>query len=101
LKFYHNIYIDLAWHINGYPGPSGLKRVLYELLEYVPYHKFCWGADCGAAEETNGIYVEAKEILAQVLTMKVEDKWEDLDTAIEIGKALLRDNAIKLYKLDI
>jgi hypothetical protein len=101
LKFYHNVYIDLAWHINGYPGPSGLKRVLYELLEYVPYHKFCWGADCGAAEETYGIYLEAKEILAQVLAMKVEDKWEGFDTAIEIGSSILRNNAIKLYKLDI
>jgi predicted TIM-barrel fold metal-dependent hydrolase len=100
LKFYKNIYTDLAWHVNGFPGPSGLKRVMYELLEYVPYHKFCWGADCGAAEESVGIYIQAREILAEVLARKVEEKWEDFETAVRIGKAILRDNAIKLYKLD-
>jgi len=100
LKFYRNIYIDLAWHLNGYPGPSGLKRVLYELLEYVPYHKFCWGADCGAAEESVGIYMQAREVLAAVLSRKVDEGWEDLDTGKMIGRGILRDNAIRLYKLD-
>jgi hypothetical protein len=100
LKFYSNIYIDLAWHLNGYPGPSGLKRVLYELFEYVPYHKFCWGADCGAAEESVGIYMQAREVLAEVLARKVDEGWEDLDTAKMIGRAILRGNAIRLYKLD-
>jgi hypothetical protein len=65
----------------------------------VSFVDHCIGRLFQCLEEEN--YLEAKEVLAQVLTMKVEDKWEDLDTAIEIGKALLRDNAIKLYKLDI
>ncbi len=100
LKFYSNIYIDLAWHLNGYPGPSGLKRVLYELFEYVPYHKFCWGADCGAAEESVGIYMQAREVLAEVLARKVDEGWENLETGKMIGRAILRDNAVRLYKLD-
>lgn len=100
LKFYSNIYVDLAWHLNGYPGPSGLKRILYELFEFVPYHKFCWGADCVAAEESVGIYMQAREVLAEVLARKVDENWEDLETAAMIGRAVLRDNAIRLYKLE-
>lgn len=100
-KFYPNVYLDLAWHLNGYPGPQALTRMLAEMLEYIPYHKFTWGADCAAVEESMGIMMQAREVLASALASKVSDGWEDEDAAIEIGKMILRDNALVLYNLDL
>lgn len=101
LKFYPNVHLDLAWHLNGFPGPRALTRKLAEMFEYVPYHKFTWGADCAAVEESMGIMDQAREVLANALAQKVLDGWEDEDSAIEIGRMILRDNALALYNLSL
>jgi len=99
-KFNSNIFIDLAWLLNSYPGPSGVKRLLNEWLEVIPWDKFVWGADGCAVEYTYGFVMTAREVLTEVLTQKIQENFVNEETAIEIGKKIIRDNALNLYKIN-
>lgn len=98
-KFNSNVYIDFAWMLTGYPGPTGLKRLLSEWLEIMPWDKFTWGADCAVVEETYGTLLTARKVLSEVLAEKVQEGFTDIDSAVEIGKGILRNNALDLYQL--
>lgn len=98
-KFNSNVYIDFAWNLTGYPGPSGFKRILSDWLEIMPWDKFMYGADCCVVEETYGTILTVRELISEVLAEKVQNGFTDIDTAIEIGKGILRNNAKKLYQL--
>ena len=73
------------------------KRALHEWLEVVPSNRITWGGDDTSAE---GIYGETeltRRCLAEVLAEKVD--WGELSEsdARQIGKSILRDNALELY----
>ncbi len=97
-RFYPNIYINLAWMLNGYPGPTGMKRVLSEWLEIIPWNKFMWGADCVCVEETYGVALAVRKLIAEVLTEKAQNGWGE-ETVIKIGRGILRENAVRFYRL--
>jgi uncharacterized protein len=96
--FNSNVYIDFAWSINSL-GPSGFKRILGDWLEIMPWDKFMFGADGDFVENTYGMVITARELISEVLAEKVQNGFISINTAIEIGNGILRDNAKKLYKL--
>ena len=59
--------------------------------------KILWGADCNHAEGIYGATVMTRRCLAEVLTERVERKELSLDHAQQIGRQILRDNALTLF----
>ena len=73
------------------------KRAFHEWLEVVPSSRIIWGGDDTSAE---GIYGETeltRRCLAEVLTEKVERGDLAEQDARQIGKNILRDNALEMY----
>lgn len=99
-RHWTNLYIDMAWMVDGNAGYAATKRVLSEWLELVPWFKITWGGDTGRIEEMYGVIQRIRRLLSEVLAEKVEHGW-NLSDAIEIGKRILRENALELFKLKI
>lgn len=96
-KMFPNVYLDLVWlpQISREAAVSGLD----EMLDTVPYNKFFWGGDCHFIEESAGSLIFAKDVVAQVLAMRVERGWMTEDLAREVARQIFRDNAIRFFKL--
>lgn len=98
-KYAGNVYLDLAWLLTGFPGPTGTRRLLDEWLEIMPWDKLTWGADCAIVEETYGTLQTAREILAQVLENKIKSSFISESLAEDIADRILFKNAKELYKI--
>ena len=96
-KMFPNVYMDIVW----LPQISREKAVmaLDEMFDCVPYNKFFWGGDCGLIEETTGSLEFGKEVVAEVLTRRIERGLLTEDVAIDIVKKIFRENAIEVFKL--
>ncbi|MGD0128134.1 MAG: amidohydrolase family protein [Terriglobia bacterium] len=95
MKYADHVWINSVW----LPTISFTmaKRAFHEWLEVVPSNRITWGGDDTSAE---GIYGETeltRRCLAEVLAEKVD--WGELSEpdARQIGKSILRDNALELY----
>jgi len=95
-KVFPNVYADFCWaHIIS---PPGSRRALDEYLETVPVNKIlAFGGDYRFPELTYAHAKIARRNLAQVLAAKVEAGLFGEDQALEIGRLLLRDNALALF----
>lgn len=94
-KFSKHVWINCVW----LPTISytTARSALSEWLEVIPSNRFTWGGDDVSAE---GIYGETELIRrcwAQVLAAKVDHEELPLRYAFQIGKQILRDNALALY----
>ncbi len=98
-KMFPNVYLDLVWlpQISREAAVRGLD----EMLDTVPYNKFFWGGDCHFIEESTGSLIFGKDVVAQVLAMRVERALMTEDLAREIARQIFRDNAIRFFKLKI
>ena len=98
-KMFPNVYLDLVWlpQISREAAVRGLD----EMLDTVPYNKFFWGGDCHFIEESTGSLVFGKDVVAQVLAMRVERGLMTEDLAREIARQIFRVNAIRFFKLKI
>lgn len=98
-KSFSNVYLDIVW----LPQISRTVaiRTLHEILDCVPYNKICWGGDVRTIEESAGSLELAKEVVATVLTERIEKGWLSEDVAYEIARKIFRENAIEIYQLDI
>jgi hypothetical protein len=96
-KMFPNVYLDLVW----LPQISREQTItaLDMMLDCVPYNKFCWGGDSGLIEESTGSLVFAKDIVAEVLTRRIERGLLTEDVALEISDAIFRNNAIEIFRL--
>lgn len=96
-KSYPNVYVDLVW----LPQISREAAVnaLHQWLDCVPYTKFFWGGDCVTIEEAVGALEYGRDVVAQVLAERVSSGRMTDDFAMEIARAIFRDNAIRFYKL--
>jgi len=95
MRYADRVWINVVW----LPTLSFTmaKRAFHEWLEVVPSNRITWGGDDTSAE---GIYGETeltRRCLAEVLTEKVERGELSEDDARQIGKNILRDNALELY----
>jgi hypothetical protein len=95
-----NIFINIAWMPIGHVGFSATKRVLSQWLDNVPWFKITWGGDTGRVEELYGASLIIRQLISEVLAEKVEQGWHIKD-AIEVGRRILRENALKLYNLKV
>jgi predicted TIM-barrel fold metal-dependent hydrolase len=96
VKLFPNVYADFCWaHIIS---PPGSRRTLDEYLETVPVNKIMgFGGDYRFPELTYAHAKIARSNVAHVLTAKVESGLFSEDQALEVGRFLLRDNALKLF----
>lgn len=96
VKLFPNVYADFCWaHIIS---PPGSRRTLDEYLETVPVNKIMgFGGDYRFPELTYAHAKIARSNVAHVLTAKVENGLFSEDQALEVGRLLLRDNALKLF----
>ncbi len=97
-KMFSNVYLDLVW----LPQISRQEAVnaLDVILDCVPYNKLFWGGDCQLIEESVGSLEFGKDIVAEVLTKRVERGLITEDTAFDILNRIFRENAIEVFKLE-
>ena len=95
-KLFPNVYADFCWaHIIS---PPGSRRTLDEYLETVPANKILgFGGDYRYPELTYAHAKMARSNVVQVLAAKVEAGLFPEESALEIGRMLLRDNAMHLF----
>ncbi len=95
-KLFPNVYADFSWAYIS--SPTGSRRALDEYLETVPVNKILgFGGDYRYPELTYAHAKMARGIVAQALAGKVEAGLFNEKQALEIGRMLLRENAIDLF----
>jgi len=96
-KMFPNVYLDIVW----LPQITREHAILAldEMLDCVPYNKFFWGGDCGLIEESVGSLEYAKEVLAEVLSRRVDRGLMSMEVARDIAEGMFRENAIRVFKL--
>ncbi len=98
-KNFPNVFIDMCW--SYVISPSYSKRYLHEWIETVPANKImAFGGDYDFVEAVYAHSVMARQIIADVLIEKVRDRYLTESEAIDIAKMILRENALRIFKLD-
>ena len=98
-KNFANVTVDFCWMwvIN----PSAGRRALSDMLDTVPANKIHgFGGDYIFAEGSYGHAVIARCEIARVLCEKIEEGRFGEKYAAEIGRMLLRDNAVENFGLN-
>jgi len=97
-KMFPNVYLDLVW----LPQISREEAVhaVDEMFDGVPYNKFFWGGDCGLIEETTGSLQFGKEVVAEVLTKRIERGLLTEEVARAMIERIFRENAIEVFQLE-
>jgi hypothetical protein len=76
------------------------RRLLHELIETVPGNKImAFGGDSMTVEMAYGHAVMARQVVARVLSEKVDEGYLSEDEAVVLARRMLRDNPASLYKL--
>lgn len=96
-KAFPNVYLDLVWLPQI--SRSAAIRTLHEILDCVPYNKICWGGDVMTIDDAVGALELGKEIVATVLSERIEKGWISEDVSYIVAKCIFRENAIALYNL--
>ncbi len=97
-KNFANVYPDLCWvHIIS---PEIGRRQLHELIETVPANKIlAFGGDALAVEIAYAHSKMARQVVARVLSEKVQDGYLTEPEALRLARMMLHDNGAKLYGL--
>ncbi len=95
-KIFPNVTVDFCWtHILS---PATARRALDETLDAVPSNKILgFGGDYRHVELTYAHSRIARENIAHVLANRVESKEMTEDQALTVARALLHDNAARLF----
>ena len=93
-----NVSIDMCWVY--VISPSFASRFLHEAIETVPADKILgFGGDYQVPEGAYAHAMLCREVVARVLADKVTDGyWAEAD-ALAFARAILRENAIRTFKL--
>jgi len=95
---YRNIWIDLTWSL--LLSPSHFKLALHEAIEILPDEsRMMIGGDNWHVEETYGTMKLARQLIGEVLEEKLAAKYFSEADARRLAKRILRDNAVKFFKL--
>ncbi len=98
-KNFPNVFIDMCW--TYVISPSYSERYLHEWLETIPANKImAFGGDYSFVEAVYAHSVMARQTIAKVLIEKVRTRYLTEDEAIDIAKMILRENALKIFKLE-
>lgn len=95
-KIFPNVHADFCWaHIIS---ASVSRRTLHEFLETVPYNKlFGFGGDYRYPELSYAHGKMARANITQVLAEKTSEGFCSEQEALDIGRALLHDNALRFF----
>ena len=92
-----NVYLDTCWlPLISY---ESFKNALNEWLSHVPAGKILWGGDCSCAEGAYGALYMVQHGLCDVLARKIQEGTFDEEYALEVARAILHDNASRLFNL--
>ena len=69
------------------------------MLDAVPYNKILWGGDVTTIDDAVGSLELGKEVVATVLSERVEQGWMNEELAFDIARSIFHDNAIGLFHL--
>jgi uncharacterized protein len=98
-KNFPNVYIDLCWLPIISPGAA--RRWLDEWLETVPHNKiFTFGGDYRFVEGAYAHSRIARQVVADVISGKVESGYITENEGYALVPALLRENAWRFYQLE-
>ena len=98
-KIFPNVTVDFCWM--WIVNPSAGRRALSDMFDTVPANKIHgFGGDYIFVEGSYGHASIARREIARVLCEKIEEGRFTEEYAIEIGRMLLRDNAIENFSLD-
>jgi len=97
-KNFQNVYLDLCWvHVIS---PWVARQTLHEWLETVPANKiFAFGGDYIFVEGAYAHSRMARTNVAEVLAEKVSSGYLTEAEAFTLAHMLLRDNAIRFFRL--
>lgn len=99
-KYFPNVTADITWL--PIISPEMARRLLHELIETVPGNKImAFGGDSMTVEMAYGHAVMTRQLVARVLTEKVDEGYLSEDEAIMLARRMLRDNPALLYKLKV
>lgn len=97
-KHASNVWLNMCWMY--VITMEGSRQSLSEWIDLVPGDRILgFGSDVGWPEFIYGHLVMARSCIADVLAQKVERDFLSKAVALDLVKKMLRDNAIKLYKL--
>lgn len=90
-----HVWLDSVWlPMLNY---SMAKRAFHEWLDSFPSNRIMWGADCNHAEGIYGATEFNRQCIAEVLAEKVIAGDLKEAHALQIGRQILRDNALELF----
>ena len=83
-------------------SPAYAGRFLDEAIETVPADKILgFGGDYQVAEGSYGHAVLCREVVSKVLADKVAAGYWSEEEALRFARAILRENAIRVFKLGV
>lgn len=90
-----HVWIDSVWLPTL--SYSAAKRAYHEWLEVMPADRIMWGADANHAEGIYGATEFTRRCISEVLAEKVRRGDLVMDHAKQIGRKIMRDNALSLF----
>lgn len=97
-KSYPNVFFDIVWLPQL--SRTAAIRTLHEILDCVPYNKICWGSDVGYMDDAAGSLELGKEVVASVLSERIDKGWMTEEIARDIARRIFRENAIDIFHLE-
>ncbi len=96
-KQFTNVYLDLVW----LPQISKTEaiRTLNEMLDAVPYNKIMWGGDVLVIDDAVGSLELGKDVVAAVLSERIDKGWMTQEVALDVARSIFRDNASAVFRL--
>ena len=99
LHYYPNVYSDICWL--PLVSPTASEFALSEMLEIATSDKVFWGCDTLTYEESFGARDTMSEVVANVLSSKVDKGYYSMSEAELIIRNILFNNPNELYRLNI
>jgi hypothetical protein len=96
-KQFSNVCLDLVWLPQI--SKTTAVRTLHEMLDAMPYNKIMWGGDVLVIDDAVGSLELAKEVVATVLSERVDKGWMTEEVALDVARHIFRDNAMEIFNL--
>jgi uncharacterized protein len=96
-KQFSNVYLDLVWLPQI--SKTAAIRTLNEMLDAMPYNKIMWGGDVLQIDDAVGSLELGKEVVATVLSERVDKGWMTEEVAFDVAKHIFSDNAMEIFRL--
>jgi uncharacterized protein len=96
-KQFSNVYLDLVWLPQI--SKTAAIRTLNEMLDAMPYNKIMWGGDVLVIDDAVGSLELGKEVVATVLSDRIDKGWMTEEVAFDVARHIFRNNAMEIFRL--